>query len=76
MVPNSNLLLVVIDKTNQTEKDFPALTTEPQIIDISSVYGRDVVHPCHKLFLNNLTIRRLDECFVSWSNCCAHRVVA
>lgn len=65
-IPNSNLLLIVINKMNDmtTESsDGEVLSTEPLEMETGLQYG--VVHPCHKLYMNNLTRRRLDECFVS-----------
>lgn len=52
------------------------LTTEPKEMETGLEYG--VVHPCHKLYMNTLPRRRLDECFVSsilsWREHCNSRV--
>lgn len=66
-IPNSNLLLIVINKINLTTESTAAssgiLSTEPIEMETGLQYG--VVHPCHKLYMNTLPRRRLDECFVS-----------
>lgn len=70
-IPNSNLLLIVINKINDITIEASAsespMTTEPIEMETGIQYG--VVHPCHKLYMNTLERRRLDECFVSCLNC-------
>lgn len=67
MIPNSNLLLVIINKVNETAEESNTanikMTTEPIEMETEEVYN--VPHPCHKLYMNGLDIRRLSECFVS-----------
>lgn len=65
-IPNSNLLLIVINKislTTESTSSSGILSTEPIEMETGLKYG--VVHPCHKLYMNTLPRRRLDECFVS-----------
>lgn len=65
-IPNTNLLLVVINKIDDAAADLhdgEVLSTEPVEMETGLQYG--VEHPCHKLYMNNLKRRRLDECFVS-----------
>jgi hypothetical protein len=74
IIPNSNLLLIVINKINDISSesmptDGSKMTTEPIEMETQLQYG--VVHPCHKLYMAELERRRLDECYVSWLNCCA-----
>lgn len=54
-IPHSNLLMVIIDTGFQTKNI--VLKASPEKI----VY--DVDFPCHKLELNKLECRRLDECY-------------
>lgn len=71
-IPNSNLLLIVINKINDTaladsSKSVEVLSTKPFEMETGLQYG--VPHPCHKLYMNTFERRRLDECFVSYLNC-------
>lgn len=54
-IPKSNLLMVVIDAMH--ESCMETLTTKPQPIEY------EIKSPCHKLKMNDLPRRRLDECF-------------
>lgn len=63
-IPRSNLLLVVVD-TKHEMTDIK-LSTEPVELTVEDVYN--VTHPCHKLYMNTLPRRRLDECFVSFES--------
>lgn len=66
MIPNSNLLLVAINKLDEVvanDNNAVVMTTEAKKIDVQERYGAS--HPCHKLYLNGLYIRRLTECYVS-----------
>jgi len=60
-IPRSNLLLVVINAMHSMND--MKLSTEPVELDVETEYG--VEKPCHKLYMNSLERRRLDECFVS-----------
>lgn len=65
-IPNSNLLLVVINKIESVADSYwfeGAMKTEAQVMETYSQYG--VEFPCHKLYMNDLHRRRLTECFVS-----------
>lgn len=62
-IPNSNLLLIVINSLELGVKSTDILSTKPKEMETGIQYG--VVHPCHKLYMNTLPRRRLDECFVS-----------
>lgn len=53
-INNSNLLLIAVDGTDDCGIK---LTTEGQVINYNYSF------PCHKLEMNNLLRRRLDECF-------------
>lgn len=64
-IPNSNLLLVVINSLDlEVKTATDILSTDPIEMETGLQYG--VVHPCHKLYMNFLPRRRLDECFVSF----------
>lgn len=65
MIPNSNLLLVAINKLEEVVSDDNSviMTTEAKKINVQERYNAS--HPCHKLYLNGLYIRRLTECYVS-----------
>jgi hypothetical protein len=66
MIPNSNLLLVAINKLNEVasnNENTIIMTTEAKKINVQERYNAS--HPCHKLYLNGLYIRRLTECYVS-----------
>lgn len=54
-IPYSNLLLVVVNAEHQSCN--PDMTSSP----VEIVYEQEF--PCHKLKLNDLPRRRLDECF-------------
>lgn len=56
-IPNSNLLLIVID--NSTQREEGKLDAEAKKIEY-----KDFVFPCHKRYLNNLDRRALEDCFV------------
>lgn len=62
-IPNSNLLLVFVNKMENLDTPVNDLTTDPKEIDRIDQY--DCEHPCHKIYMNELPRRRLDECFVS-----------
>lgn len=67
-IPNSNLLLVVINKIDSAMDSFKfegTMTTEAQVMEVKKTYN--VSFPCHKLYMNELPRRRLTECFVSWT---------
>lgn len=72
-IPNSNLLLVVVNKMEDLENPPDILTTDPQEMVTGVQYGSE--HPCHKIYMNNLPRRRLDECFVSFPPRSFHRRV-
>lgn len=44
-------------------QEIDVLSTKPVVMVTEVQYNKE--HPCHKLYMNNLTRRRLDECFVS-----------
>lgn len=55
-IPNSNLLLIVID--NSTQREEGKLDAEAKKIEYTDSF------PCHKKYLNNLERRALEDCFV------------
>lgn len=75
-IPNSNLLLIVINKINEPARELNtvnvAMTTDAIEMVTETTYGE--VHPCHKRYMNFFERRRIDECFVSLLNCCANCV--
>uniref|UniRef100_A0A336MH80 CSON014735 protein n=1 Tax=Culicoides sonorensis TaxID=179676 RepID=A0A336MH80_CULSO len=56
-IPRSNLLLVVVNSSYPSEDPYYKETTEPVTINYIEPF------PCHKLNLNDLPRRRLEECF-------------
>lgn len=56
-IPNSNLLLIVID--NSTQREEGKLDAEAKKIEY-----KNFSFPCHKKYLNNLDRRAIEECFV------------
>lgn len=55
-INNSNLLLIAVDGRNDCDM---RLSTDGFVIHYNESF------PCHKLEMNNLTRRRLDECFTT-----------
>lgn len=53
-ITNSNLLLIAVDGRDDCGIK---LSTEGELINYNTTF------PCHKLEMNNLMRRRLDECF-------------
>lgn len=66
-IPNSNLLLIVINKINDITVDASEDILSTKTVEMETGLQYKVEHPCHKLYMNSLTRRRLDECFVSYS---------
>jgi hypothetical protein len=62
-VPNTNLLLVVVDGLSLEGDPGPERwAAGPEVVDYVNV-----THPCHKLPLNDLPRRRLEGCISSHS---------
>lgn len=60
-IPNSNLLLIVID--NSTQREEGKLDAEAKRIDYYTDDEETSEFPCHKKYLNNLDRRPLEDCF-------------
>jgi voltage-dependent calcium channel alpha-2/delta-4 len=63
-IPNSNLLLVVV---NQMMGNSVRKVSSTKMEEVNTWNKYNTTHPCYKKYLNNNTFsrRRIDECFVS-----------
>lgn len=62
-VPNTNLLLVVVDNEWDLISEESECKTSPSTKPVPTPNSTDIREPCHKLDLGSLRRRRLDGCY-------------